>query len=191
MQIKQTILEEVEKMLLLGKRPDEITIREITKKLNISVSTINYHFENKENLMQLALEHMVLEIRTALMQHALENKDAPPRHQLMMLTKSMGDLLVQYETAATQVLLFDLEKTGLRDSLGLLEVYMPIMLSVTEENLASTYCMMLLFTLQSIFLKREGLKAEGVLDFYDKSQRDKTIDDMFVLLRGLRSTTPA
>ena len=42
-----------------GERMDEITVREICKKANVGLGLINYHFENKDKLIELCVERIV------------------------------------------------------------------------------------------------------------------------------------
>lgn len=42
-----------------GERMNEITVREICKRANVGLGLVNYHFENKEKLIELCVERMV------------------------------------------------------------------------------------------------------------------------------------
>lgn len=42
-----------------GERMDDITVREICKKANVGLGLVNYHFENKDKLIELCVERIV------------------------------------------------------------------------------------------------------------------------------------
>lgn len=42
-----------------GERIDEITVREICKRANVGLGLVNYHFGNKDKLIELCVERMV------------------------------------------------------------------------------------------------------------------------------------
>ncbi|WP_373218338.1 TetR/AcrR family transcriptional regulator [Ruminococcus sp. 5_1_39BFAA] len=42
-----------------GEQLNEITVREICKKANVGLGLVNYHFENKDKLIELCVERMV------------------------------------------------------------------------------------------------------------------------------------
>lgn len=189
--VKDKIVALVIDMLNQGMSPDEVTVRQITNQLGISVSTINYHFENKDNLMRVVTGLFVDNIRAMLMDSMMAMEDLAPRERLKRITKDTADYLVEYASVARQVILADISgDAGMRDSFGLVEFYQPILLEQMDETLANTYSMMLCFSLQGMFLRMDALNEQGALDFSDKLQRDRAIDDMFAVLRGLRRTVP-
>ncbi len=45
-----------------GEDMNTITVREICRKANVGLGLVNYHFGNKDRLIELCVEHMVSDI---------------------------------------------------------------------------------------------------------------------------------
>ena len=57
---KEAIIQETIKLIEeKGERLDEITVREICKRASVGLGLVNYHFGNKEKLIEQCIERMI------------------------------------------------------------------------------------------------------------------------------------
>lgn len=179
-EIKEKIIATVSEMLSGGMSAEDVTVREITSRLGISVSTINYHFGSKDNLMRIVVKKNIDGI-IAMVPVVLREMDGlSAREQLRRMVKLTADYLVKFESVSRISILSDLQDGHGRDNtFGTIRAYEPMVRELVSEEAVDIYGMILCFTLQGLFMRMEVLQDEGIVSFSDKEQRDGIIDRIF------------
>lgn len=107
--IKKQIIDTVSDMLAEGMNADGITVREITARLKTSVSAINYHFGNKENLMRLVVKHHIDGVIAKVPGLLLKMEGLDAREKLRRVVKLTADYLARFPSVSRISILSDLE----------------------------------------------------------------------------------
>ena len=56
---KERLIDVTIKMICQGKKPSEITVKDITEKAEVGNGMVNYHFQSKDNLIRLAVKKVM------------------------------------------------------------------------------------------------------------------------------------
>jgi|GEM_PF-628051 len=178
--IKQKIIAEVSEMLESGMAAEEVTVREITKRLGISVSTINYHFGSKDALMNQVIKMHIDKVIAKVPGTVLAMEGIPPREKLLKLVKYTAGYLAKSPSVSRISILNDLKSGfGKDNTFGSIRAYEPLVKEIAGPEKADIYGMILAFTLQGMFLRTDVLRDEGILDYDNTAERDRAIEDIF------------
>ncbi|MBB2184409.1 TetR family transcriptional regulator [Lachnospiraceae bacterium MD1] len=157
---------------------DEITIRKIAQEAGVGIGLINYHFQSKEQLVELCVQRIISSVIHTFRPELL--KDLQPIDRLKTVSKLVADFLMDNPEVSRISILGDHANPGIEDNTmktvsGFLHV-------LTGSDIAESKQKMLLFTMTSIlqaaFLRKEISKECFGVNFYDKTERDFFIDDM-------------
>jgi len=181
--IKEKIITTVSEMLTEGMSAEEITVREITARLGTSVSTINYHFGSKDNLMRIVIKKHIDGVIARVPELLGQMEDLPVKEKLCRMVKLTADYLVKFPSISRISILSDLEDGhGKDNTFGTIHAYEPMVRELVGSEAANVYGMIMSFTIQGMFMRMDILKDEGIVDFADKDQRDRIIDQMIGIL---------
>lgn len=181
--IKDKIIVTVSEMLTEGMSAEEITVREITSRMGISVSTINYHFGSKDDLMRIVIKKHIDDVIAKAPEFLGKMDGLPTREKLCRMVKLTADYLVGFPSVSRISILSDLEDGhGKDNTFGTIRAYDPMIRELAGSEAADLYGMILCFTLQGLFMRMDVLKDEGIVVFSDKAQRDQIIDQIFNIL---------
>lgn len=81
---KERIMNSVIKLLLEQKDVSKITIRQIAKEANVNSALINYYFQSKENLLNMAVETCMKDIVNEMFDKNSNNDDPVVRLKTMI-----------------------------------------------------------------------------------------------------------
>lgn len=178
--IKENIIDTVSEILKEKVSAEEITVREITARMGISVSTINYHFGSKDNLMRIVVKKHIDSIIAQVPELLTQMEELPVKEKLCRMVKLTSDYLVKFSSVSRISILSDLEDGyGKDNTFGTIHAYEPMIRELIGDEDANVYGMILCFTLQGMFMRMDVLKDENIVDFSDKVQRDRIIDQIF------------
>lgn len=159
---------------------ESVTIRDIAAKADVGVGLINYHFQTKENLINLCVQKIIGNIINNF-DKLYQSLTMEPLDKLRFLTKQMCLFLVQNQGISRVSILSDLLNGNCSDNTSqTVEAYLPVMREVCgykksdEELKLLTH--ILTATLQSTFLRRDVFMQSTEVDFYDTEQRELLID---------------
>lgn len=157
-----------------GERIDEITVREICKRANVGLGLVNYHFGNKENLMELCVERVVNGIVDSFrsMQENMEGRT--PFEALDYLGNLTLNFLFSHYAVSKISMLADMRAPKADDNthrtylayLPLVSACRPDWDRTTVER--KTFC--LIAAMQQVFL-RSGILAEQGIDLENEEVR--------------------
>jgi len=187
--IKEKIISTVSEMLAGGMSAEEITVREITSRMGISVSTVNYHFQSKDNLMRIVIKKHIDGVIARVPEVMRQMDGLGVREKLCRMVKLTADYLVHFPSVSRISIMSDLEDGhGKDNTFGTIRSYEPMVRELVGETATDVYGMILCFVLQGIFMRMDVLKDEGIVDFSDKTERDRIIDQIFEIV--LPSSAP-
>lgn len=101
---KEAIIQETIKLIEeKGERLDEITVREICKRASVGLGLVNYHFGNKEKLIEQCIERMI-NGTVKRFQNIREKTDSfTPFEKLEYLSNMTLDFLFEHYPSLTAV----------------------------------------------------------------------------------------
>lgn len=170
--IIQATLELIEEK---GEYLDEITVREICKKAGVGLGLVNYHFENKEKLIELCVERIINGI-VENFQHIREKTDGlTPFEKLEYLGNMTLDFLFEHDTVSKISILTDMQTPKENDNTSRTYMtYLPLVAACRPDlDEASvkrkTFC--LITTMQQMFLRCETVSKLMDMDLTKKENR--------------------
>lgn len=174
---KKTILEATAN-LIIEKNIDEINVLDVSKRANVAVGLINYHFKTKETLLIKAIEYYIkkiicLENATVLQENNL------PSDKLQISLLKYSDFLARNSKMCRLFYINTLnnQEQNETNELGY-EYYLPIlrdMFPLKSDNELIILIYPIVCTIQTLFLKAESNQKIINFDFYNESSRHELI----------------
>lgn len=178
---KQRLIDVTIKMICEGKKPSEITVADITKKAKVGNGMVNYHFQSKDNLIRMAVKK-VMSCATKLLAEKMKPKENLTAHErLIIILKECMDFIAQNSEVAKIAILDNLENNeGESHLLSKEDLYNNCLKEIYKDDVHKLWVKNYLMAsyLNYIFLKAESIKKEIGFDFYNKDERDKSIDNL-------------
>lgn len=158
-----------------GERMNEITVREICKKANVGLGLVNYHFGNKDKLIELCVERMVNGIVDDFRSIQEETEGLAPFEKLEYLgNMTLTFLFEHYDVSKTSILtdmtipkVDDNTHRTYRAYLPLVSACRPDWGSVIVER--KTFC--LIASMQQAFLRHKVIEKMYGLDLTKPKDR--------------------
>ena len=171
-----TLIKEVEK------EPESITIRDISKKAGIAVSQINYHFQTKENLLSQCAQKMISNIIEKFDDCVAEMSAMTGFERLENMLFLTFTYLYENENLARISILSDHRTPSLTDNTSqTMKAYKPLVDKVcNEKGIANSSLVeiLLMQSLQGIFLRTNIIKTELGVDFRNPKERGKILHEI-------------
>jgi len=172
---KQIILKTTIELLQKNKNINDVSLRQIAKEADISVSVINYHFQTKENLINLAIDKYISEIIDGSTSKISTNLSLEEKIRLSI--KSAAEFIVNNPNISRISILNDLNKPKADDNSS--QLFSSIYNQLSEyyrSNISDLKIKLLtiqqIATVQEIFLRKNVIKKQLNLDFEDKKDRE-------------------
>jgi len=160
----------------IGGNVEELTIRAIAERSNVGVGLINYHFQTKNNLIEVSVQRIIGDVISNFNPDI--NRGLSSLEQLKNVVKLVADFLVEHPSVSKVSILGDHKTPKTFDNT--MRTVKGFCLPLQNDNLQDTDKTLLMFTLtsvlQTIFLRRDMSGELFGYDFNDKGQRDKLID---------------
>lgn len=155
---------------------EAITTRAISEKAGVGVGLINYHFQTKENLIEICVQRIIGTIITKFKPVANEKLNVKDR--LKSTAKEVADFLVENPSVSRISILSDHIKPQIFDNT--MKSVQGFLLGLSDSDMSDRDKKILVFALtsvlQALFLRRELSKELFQLDFSIKQERDIFID---------------
>jgi len=178
---KERLIDVTIKMICQGKKPSEITVKEITEKAELGNGMVNYHFQSKDNLIRLAVKS-VMTCATKLLSEKMKNKEEKsPVERLTIILKEVVNFIADNSEISKIAILDDLENNqGTAHLLSSEESYNKCIKDIYGDNMGTLSIKNYLIAgyINYIFLKAEKIKNETGFDFYNKEEREKAIETL-------------
>ncbi len=164
----------------------EITTRSIAEKANVGVGLINYHFQTKDNLIEICVQQI---IGSVISQFKPElNTSLNPNDRLLYVVKQVADFLMDNKAVSRISILGDYTNPQVLDNT--MKTVKGFYASLGQYNISDRDKNILLFAvtsiLQSSFLRADMSRELFGYDMHNKPERDAFID--FIVKRLLNNT---
>lgn len=150
-----------------GDRLDEITVREICKKAGVGLGLVNYHFGNKEHLIELCVERIINGIVARFLTLQEKTEGLTPFEKLDYLGGMTLDFLFEHEAVSRISILTDMRSPRENDNTHrTYAAYLPLVSACRpdwdgETVRRKTFC--LITVMQQVFLRHEAVsQASGI-----------------------------
>lgn len=158
-----------------GEQINEITVREICKKANVGLGLVNYHFENKDKLIELCVERMVNGIVDNFRSIREKTEGLSPFEKLEYLGNMTLTFLFEHYAVSKISVLADMSEPKEDDNthrtyrayLPLVSACRPDWDELTVER--KTFC--LIATMQQIFLRHKVIFQMQGIDLRNAEER--------------------
>lgn len=178
---KERLIDVTIKMICQGKKPSEITVKDITEKAELGNGMVNYHFQSKDNLIRLAVKK-VINCATKLLGEKIKLKESePPIEKLTIILKEVVNFIANNSEISKIAVLDDLENgQGTAHLLSSEKSYNRCLKELYGDNMNKLWIKNYLIAgyINYIFLKAENIKNETGFDFYNKEDREKAIETL-------------
>ena len=178
--VKDKIIDATTKLIEECESIENVTIRDIASMAGVGIGLINYHFQTKENLINLCVQKIIGNIINRF-DSIYNSLTLEPLDKLRFLAKSTCSFLVLNQGISRASILSDLFAGNSADNTSqTIKAYLPVVREIYgdtkthEEIYICTH--ILITTLQSAFLRRDVLMQNVELDFFDATQRERYID---------------
>lgn len=157
-----------------------ITMREIAARANVGTGLINYHFQTKENLINICVQRIIGRI-IGEFDPLYKSLQMGPIEKLKYLVRQNADFLVNNPGLSRISILSDMYNGSATDNTEqTTEAYLPVMREVMGEAVSEMDLFirfhMIISAMQSAFLRSHVLKEKLGIDLKDKAQRDVFAD---------------
>lgn len=160
-----------------GDQIEEITMREISKRAGVGLGLINYHFENKEKLIEVCVEKIINGIIEKFRHISEQTEGKTPFEKLDYLGNMTLSFLFEHQAVSRISVLSDLRFPQEADNTWrTIRAYIPLVAQCRpdweeEKTAQMTFC--LISSMQSAFLRSEILLQTRGVDLRESRARQE------------------
>ncbi len=160
----------------------KITIRDICDKSNVGVGLVNYHFQSKENLINVCVQRIIGNIINGF-DELQRSINLNPIEKLKLLLRINLKFLIDNPGISKVSIVSDLTNGYSNDnSIQTRNAYLALLKEIygnsKEESELNIILQILVSTLQVVFLRKDVLIETDNLNLNDESQRDRYINSI-------------
>lgn len=152
----------------------ELTSRKITEKAKINLSTINYHFGSKDELVNIAVNKLIEEVSHSYFKG--NNAEENPRNKLKSFLISICDMVVDYRKYTKDTIPYILLQGKFNEAIQIL----PLVKACFEEGKSDEECKIISYQLisflQLVFYRSDEFKLFSGVNIMNKEERDRFIN---------------
>jgi len=157
-----------------------ITVREIASEAGVDVGMINYHFQTKDNLINICIMELIGQSVFQL-QSFSQNAEMKPIDKIKELSKGIASFMALNPGLSKISITNDLLSPERNDNVAqLTKMLMPITKEIYSDQKSESELLILLHILISSisvgFLRNSVLGETTKLDFTDQEQRDQFVE---------------
>jgi len=179
---KNKIIDVTIKLLKKEKDVTKVSMRKIASEADIAVSVINYHFQTKQNLVNIAVDQYINQVISES-SNTSDFNELTIEEQIRVRIKDATNFIANNPGISRVSVLNDLNNPKMDDNssklfqsiLKQLEVYYQDRL---DEVQLKILVQQQIATVQEIFLRNEIFNEQTGLDFYDEKDRQQIVDTL-------------
>ncbi len=158
-----------------GDRLNEITVREICKKSGVGLGLVNYHFGNKEKLIEVCVERIINGIVEQFQNMQEETQRFSPFEKLEYLGNMTFNYLFEHEAVSRVSVLTDMHAPKENDNTNrTYAAYIPLISACRpdwskETVQRKTFC--LITVMQQVFLRHNAVSSILGIDLNSEQDR--------------------
>lgn len=166
---KEKILKAAEELIQAGDGAAErLTVRAIAEKAGVGVGLINYHFQTKENLIELCVQRIIGRVVSGFRP---VHEAASGRERVKAAAKEVFRFLLENPAVSRISILGDLKSPGTQDNtMGTVEGFLRLLGDASPRARAQVFAFTA--TLQEAFLRRDITSACLGYDVRIPEERD-------------------
>lgn len=178
---RERILKATTDLLNERRDPERINVREIAEKAAVSLGSINYHFQSKDNLVFEAVSQMVNLAAVQYTDTSIEN-EAAPMDRLRHLVTETSRVLFHFPQLGRVMIEHDLMQGEMGTPLLVVPLLREILGDGYEEIELRLLAMAFITTLQIAFLRPDIFRLYSGFDLQDEAGLNKAVDMLITLL---------
>ncbi len=172
---KTRIIQTAMAMLAEDMGPEEITVRAVARRAGVSVGLINYHFGDKETLLNAAVGVTMEDMaRQWVRRNAQEQDD--PEDLLRRMLRELSEVAVQYETSTRIAVRYELLSGNMETVQYVLPVLRRIFGPAVSEEEVRVAGFEIISTLQLVLLRPDSFMRYSGIDVTTREGRERLID---------------
>ena len=180
---RQRILAATVALLSEVEDPARVTVRQIAERAGVGIGAINYHFQSKDNLLNLAVGQIVEGVAASWYQ-PLQSADLDPLTRLKRLLKDTASAVVRYDKFMQITISYGL----LHGELDTPALIVPLLREIVGGAMPESELRLLAFQLiiptQVAYLRADAFRRFTGIDLADDAKRDAALDQMVDHLVG-------
>jgi len=171
---KERIMNTVIKLLLEQKDVSRISVRQIAKEANVNSALINYYFQSKENLLNMAVETCMTGIVNEMFDKDSNNSD--PVVRLKTMIKDIATFAFNNSFLSEIAISSELKNGSFTTTQMILPVLGEIFNGEKTESELRLIALQLIVPLQVLFLNARKYNSYLASDIFDEKQRNQILD---------------
>lgn len=178
--VKEQLIDATVRLLNNGEDVNKLTARKIVAEAKVNLSMINYYFNTKDALINLAVGKILENSAEDLM--GIKEKDIPAKDKLREFLVKISDILFKYEDIVKPSVPYILLQGHFEQTYQIL----PLIKECFSENKSETECRMIacqmVTFMQLVFYRSEEFMKYSGVDISVEKQRNWLIDMQLNLL---------
>ncbi len=158
-----------------GEHLEEITVREICKRAGVGLGLVNYHFENKDKLVELCVERIINGIVEQFQSIRKKTEGLSPFEKLEYLGNMTLDFLFEHYAVSKISVLTDMQTPKDNDNTHrTYTAYLPLVADCRpdwDESTVKRKTFCLITVMQQMFLRYEIISQTLGVDLRQKENR--------------------
>ena len=181
-EVKERLISTAVDLLLEAEKPEEITSRQIAAKAGTNLAMINYYFESKDQLLNLAISKIMESSANSFL--STPKTFLPPRERLQKMLYELCEMVVKYNRFTIIYIPYIL----LRDEIVVPMYIIPILQEYFDQQKTEQECKVIAYQMVSFmqlcFLRSDAFQKYSGLDIMDAEVRKNLIDMQINLFLG-------
>lgn len=187
--LKEKIINTTTQLIVDLEDVSKITVRDIALKSEVGVGLINYHFQTKENLINICIIRIISQFINDL-ESIYQSLDMSPLDKLKHVFKLKCNFIVSNPGISKISMMIDLNSSNINDNTDRAAmVHLKVLRELFGNRKTDSELFTILHTMstsiQVAFLRSNVFKIHTGIDFFDTEQREKLIDKMIENVMGL------
>ncbi|MBD5643732.1 TetR/AcrR family transcriptional regulator [Clostridium botulinum] len=172
---KNQLIESVMELLQECDDVSEITSRKITERAKVNLSTINYHFTSKDELINIAANKLIGDVANAYFED-MKNDVKAPKDKLRYFLTRISDIVVHYKKYTKEMMPYILLKGEFTETIEILPLVKECLQGSKSDEECKIISYQLISFMQLVFYRADEFKFLSNIDINIKEERDRLID---------------